>query len=203
MYTLTIISFLTTLIGIGSLIHYVFWFREEPLAELIVSGGYVVYLALFVFGFPFVLSFLLSGRGHSLMFMIKAFIPYLFFMNMLIAWFGSYSYSRIWDLSWGNRPSNEAADISKEQQEFMTTKFKEISVKVLLAILVINLGVFFIPLEGQLIIMSIFMTAAAFQMVFSLLFCLYKIFYKIGFVCKSCKLKNSKAEEKIPEMDFV
>ncbi len=203
MYTLLLISFATGIIAIASLLHYTFIYNDQPVLDTINEGGFIVYLGLTVFFMPFVLSLLLSGKGHSFMFMIKSFLPYLLTMNMMIAWFGSYSYARIWDLSWGNRPSNELTDITKEQRDFMTTKFKEKNIKVILAIIALNIIVFFIPLSGQLGIMGVYLVAAMFQMLFSLLYCFINIFYKIKFTFTKCCFSYKKRENEVNALELV
>src|SRR4029079_10998266 len=117
MYLLLLLSVSTTLISFGSLFHYAFVYLKLSLYDVFTSSSVILYLALGVFFGPFVLALFLSGKGHSLMYMIKAFVPYLFFMHMMIAWFGSYAYSRVWDLTWGNRPSSELADTPEEQKK--------------------------------------------------------------------------------------
>ena len=202
MYMLLLLSFATSIISFGSLFHYAFIYEQKSFIEIILNGGIILYLGLFVFIFPFILALLLSGRGHSLMYMIKSFIPYMLFMHMLIAWFGSYSYSRIWDLSWGNRPASELSELSKEKREFLVKKFKEKSIKVLIGIIIINLVVFFTPLAGQLIIMSIFFGIATFQMLFSFIFCITKIYYKIKYVYVKTKInyENKKQNKSIDKI---
>ena len=150
-----------------------------PVLEAMQEGGIILYLALFVFFGPFVLALMLSGRGHSFMFMLKSFISYQLFLPMLVSWFGAYSFARVWDLSWGNRPSSELNDVTEEQRNFMVTKFKEKNMKIIIGLLIVNLLVFFIPLQGQFVIMGLFLGIASYQMFFSTIFCLIKIFYKI------------------------
>jgi len=187
--TLLLTSFLTSIVAVSSLIHYAFVYLDKSVIEILKEGGIVLWLGLYVFFGPFFLSVLLSGKGHSLMLMIKSFIPYVLFLHMLIAWFGSYSYSRIWDLTWGNRPANELTDLTQEQRDFMTTKFKEISIKVIIVLVILNIGVFFIPLSGHIYMMMVFFCVAAFQMVFSTIYCIRRLAYKIGFGFKKCRMK--------------
>jgi hypothetical protein len=184
-YCMMFVSFLTSIVGYWSLGLYVYNL-DKSIFTSIQAGGPIIYLALVVYFGPFVLSALLSARLHSTVHMIKAFIPYQLFLPMLIAWFGSYSFARAWDLSWGNRPSSELNDVKKDQRDFMVTKFKEKNIKIIVALIALNLIVFFIPFEGQMILMGIFLAIASYQMVLSLIFCLFKITYKIGFVCNRC-----------------
>jgi len=88
-------------------------------------------------------------------------------------------------------------DVNKEQREFMVTKFKEKNIKIIVGIIVLNLIVFFIPLQGQMVIMGIFLAIASYQMLLSLVFCWFKIWYKIGFACKRCikRVKKKKSSD--------
>jgi len=124
------------------------------------------------------------------MYMIKSFIQYVLFIPLLIAWFGSYSYSRTWDLSWGNRPATELNDISIEQKDIMVTKFKEKSLFIIFVLIILNTPVFFIPLEGQLYLMGLFFVIALYQMFLSIIFCLTKINYKCQMVRKHYKKRS-------------
>lgn len=135
MYTLLILSFLTSIISFASILHYAFVYSGKTILNVLVDGGIILYLGLFVFLGPFAIALILSGKGHSFMYMIKSCIPYFLFMHMLIAWFGSYSYSRTWDLSWRNRPANELNDISEKDRKFIIKKFKEKSMIIIVVIL--------------------------------------------------------------------
>jgi len=186
MYSLTLVSMLTTIVSFGSLAYFLFVISDKTIIENIILAGPIAWLGLFVFLGPFLLALLLSGRAHSPMLMLKAVIPYYLMLPMLVAWFGSYAYSRTWDLSWGNRPADEVGDLDNDQRNFLKKKIKEDSIKLILTLIIVNIGVFFIPLQGQLLIMATFFVLASIQMVFSLIFMIIKIFYKIGFVFKKC-----------------
>lgn len=178
MYILSFLSIITSVVSFGSLIHYAFVDAKLTFLDIALSKHPVLYMAAAVLLFPFFLSVLLSGRGHSFMYMIKSFVQYTLFIPLLIGWFGSYAYSRIWDLTWGNRPANELNDITADQKEIMVTKFKEKTARINIVIAIVNILVFCIPLQGQLVLMGIFFGIALYQMFFSLIFCLSKIPYK-------------------------
>jgi hypothetical protein len=120
--------------------------------------------------------------------MLKSFPSYYLFLPMLIAWFGSYSYTRTWDLSWGNRPSSEMDAVSIQKKEQVTNSFKKKSRILIGIIAVLNLVLFLIPLEGQLILMTIFFILSGYQLTLSIIFYLINIFLKIAFIFKRCKL---------------
>lgn len=182
MYLLVILSLVTTIVSYGSLFHYAFIATNKTIIELLSNGHPVLYMAIAVLICPFISSIFLSGRGHSFMYMIKSFIQYMLFVPLLVGWFGSYAYSRTWDLSWGNRPANELNDITIDQKKMMVTKFKEKSVRIILLLILLNIAVFFIPLQGQLYLMGTFFVISLSQLLFSFIYSLSKIKYKIQMV---------------------
>ena len=196
MYVLIMLSLATTIISYSSLFHYAFIASKETLKDVFTHANPVLYMAIAVLICPFILSLSLSGRLHSVMYMIKSVLYYLLLVTLLVGWFGSYAYCRTWDLSWGNRPANELNEITPDQKKIMITKFKEKSVRIILLLIIINIAVFFIPLSGQLYLMATFFTIALIQMFFSFIYCLTKIKYKIEMVMKNRrkKLNNKKIE---------
>ena len=179
MIVLVILSFLTSVVSFSSVIHYTFTQGQDALYDIVPHGEVILYLGMATFFGPFLLAGMLSGRLHSVCYMIQSFIQYILFLPMMIAWFGSYSYSRTWDLSWGNRPANELNDISEDDRKLMQTKFKETSIKIILVTAALNIGIFFVPLEGQLIFMAAYFGIALIQMLFSFFYSLSKYSYKI------------------------
>ncbi|KNC77895.1 hypothetical protein SARC_09652 [Sphaeroforma arctica JP610] len=76
----------------------------------------IVVLLLVVF-FPFFLALL-----HSLdvfVMMLFSFFQFFLFLPTFLPYFSAYSYCRIWDLSWGNRPSSSSSE-NKESIEVVT-----------------------------------------------------------------------------------
>lgn len=196
MYLLLLFSFLTSIVSIASLFHYAFIDMKYTLLEVLIDGGYFLYFALYVFFGPFFVSLLLSGKGHSLLFMLKSFASYFVFLPMLIAWFGSYAYARLYDLSWGNRPSNEMDSISNSNREKIMKNFKNKNRIFIIIMIILNIIVFFVPLEGELIIISIFFVLASYQLTLSIIYCLLKITYKLSFICLKIKLRTSNTSDK-------
>ena len=179
MHLLLLLSFVTSILSITAIIYYVFIDYQGSLFELLGEGTIVLYVVLFVFFGPFILSLLLSSRGHSLMNMLKAFIPYLLFLHMMISWFGSYAYARVWDLTWGNRPQGDtkSKDIDNIKKKYILQ-----SRNITLCIFIANIVVFFLPRTVQLIILSIFFFCAAIQMVFSIIYLFIQIPKKLTYV---------------------
>ena len=110
---------------------------------------------------------------------------------MLIAWFGSYSYARTWDLSWGNRPASEMDAISAQKKEKVMKKFKSSSRKLILGLICMNVLLFIVPLQGQLYLMSIFFVLSAYQLALSIIFCSINIIVKLAFIFKKCSISCS------------
>lgn len=198
-YLLVFMSAFTSITSYASIIHYFFALRTDAFMDIVKSASFVIFLAIIVILLPFFLSLCLSGRGHSFLYMVRSFIHYMLFLPLFIAWFGSYAYSRTWDLTWGNRPSNELNDITPEQRTIMVTKFKEKSIRIVVALAVINIVVFFLPLQGIYGVMAIFFLIVLFQMFMSFIYCIGKIWYKLRVSYK--RLMRNKAHKVID--DFV
>jgi len=52
-------------------------------------------------GLPFFLN-ILAGNFTGLILMSISFLYFLAFLPMMVCWVSIYSYSRFWDLTWGN-----------------------------------------------------------------------------------------------------
>lgn len=202
MYSLMILSVITSSLAFGSLLHYAFVKQGLNVLDILMSQNITLYLSLYVFFGPFIVSLLLSGKGHSFLFMLKSFIPYYLFLPMFITWFGSYSYARLWDLSWGNRPANEMDSVSASKKDKIMKKFKSTNKKIIAGLFIINIGLFLIPVEGQMIIMNIFFAIAAYQLTLSIFYCIYKLFYKMRFCCTKAKI-SKKDREKLQLEDMT
>lgn len=185
MNLLLLLSFLTSILSLAAILFYVFIDTEENFFELMASGSYILYLTLFVFFGPFVLAFMLSLRGHSVINMLKAFIPYLLFLHMMISWFGSYSYSRTWDLTWGNRPTDEHGN--DEKKDLTEKKYKMQGKNITLAIFVLNIIVFFLPRNWQLILLCVFFFCAGIQMCFSIIYMFIQLPKKLEYTFLKCR----------------
>lgn len=211
-FILVLLSFATTILGMTSLIYYIFWGSNQPIQDslmgnnlLMTSGtlsGYPLCAGIAVLVVPFILGLMISSSGHSPLYMYKGFFPFLLFAHVMVAWFGSYSYARIWDLSWGNRPADQLNDLTSNQRDNMMKKFKNHSGIVLFLIVLVNIGVFFIPFVGQIYIMTAFFTIALIQMFFSFLYLSYRLLEKIKFLCMRCK-SSKKISRNSSENDII
>ena len=201
MYGVLIISFLTSIFSVTTLLHYAFVDKQLTIFEITKSGNLILYLAVYVFVGPFIVSLLLSGKGHSFFFMLKSFLSYYLFLPMFIAWFGTYSYSRLWDLSWGNRPANEMDSVSQSKKRKMSIIFKVITGVIMVGIIVINIALFVCPVIIPLYIIGFFYLMSAVQLTLSIIYCIKKLVYKIAFTITKLKLWCGKKKEESKNVD--
>ena len=190
-YCLLAFSFITTIMTFLTLLSY--FLKQSSFTtlfmDMLFSGNVIIYLILLVTILPFVLSLLISGRGHSLIYMIKGFPSYLLFSHMLVSAFGSYSFSRTWDLTWGNRP-NSVIETNTNIMDTIKEKFSILSKSSVMFILLINGAVFFLPRLYQIGIVGLFFFIAFIQLFFSLIYLLLKIPEKLSYTYKYCTYKK-------------
>ena len=186
MNLLFLFSMLTSVVSILGIVFYLL--REDPgqiERDVITEPQLIIWLILTVFVAPVILAMLLSLRGHSVMNMFRAFIPYVLFLHMLISWFGSYSYSRSWDLTWGNRPAGDSAG-DKADRDRMKKKYKAQGKQIAFAIFCINIIVYLIPKEWRIKILAGFFFCVVVQMVFSLFYMMTQLPRKLKYTYLRC-----------------
>eukprot|EP00124_Ichthyophonus_hoferi_P003779 Ihof_evm4s352 gene=Ihof_evmTU4s352 len=109
---------------------------------LTVNSGDVTVLVIIFLSMitPLVLSFLHSLESFLLT--IVNFFPFLLFLPTFTAWFPAYAFSRVWDLTWGNRPSDgmDGQSIEKKTSKLKGLKRKGVILNVSLAILNVGAG---------------------------------------------------------------
>lgn len=179
-------SMLTSMVSFTAIFYYMFFQNRKTLKEQFIDDGeLIIYLIIVVFVAPIILAMMLSLRGHSVMNMFRSFIPYVLFLHMLISWFGSYSYSRSWDLTWGNRPAGDRAG-DKEEREKMKKKYKSQGKQIAFTIFVLNIIVYLIPRGWRITILSGFFACVAIQMVFSFGYMVTQLPRKIKYTYLKC-----------------
>ena len=182
--------------SLTSLILYTFVDEKMTVMEIITCKNPVLYLALYVSVGVLLVSLLLSGKGHSFLFMLKAIVPYYLFLPMQITWFGSYAYSRLWDLSWGNRPASEMDAVSAHKKDDIIKNFKKKNLVIIAILVVTNIILYvFVPLKFQMLIITIFFALASYQLTLSIIYCFVKMFYKISFMCKRCRISDRREKD--------
>lgn len=187
---LLVFSFITSILTIISLILFGIKNKDNLLLYLTDYKNVYLYLILAVFFLPFINSILISGRMHSFFYMIKSYLSYFLFSHMLISTFGSYSYSRIWDLSWGNRPTTElTTNITKEELNKSQEKFKSKSVRFIYLLILLNVIVFFLPKNISFYILGTYFSISFLQMILTFLYFIKFIPEKIKFIFNNIKNK--------------
>ena len=183
MNLLLILSFITTIFSIIAIGYFVV---ENSLTfiEFMQETGYVMWLTFGIFFGPLVLALFLSLRGHSFWLMIRGFVPYILFIHMLISWFGSYSFSRLWDMSWGNRPAGEMSSEERDAVEKRKKRYKVYNGILITGIFLLNIVVFLIPRYIQLLILCVFFSAGIIQMFLSIVYMFIQIPSKMLYLKK-------------------
>lgn len=64
---------------------------------------------------PFILAIMHSWTSFFLM--LKTFIPFVLLLPTFTVYFSTYAFSRLWELTWGNRPSDKLLTIKQEKSE--------------------------------------------------------------------------------------
>lgn len=198
---LVILSFVTSLFGFSALIYFIYN-DEMMLYELLslthsaeYTSVYALQLGLLVLFLPFVTSALISGCGHSPLYILKSFIPYLFMSHILITWFGTYSYSRLWDVTWGNRPSDGSREA--EKQKLVTENFRHKNLVIIIFFIIANIVCFFLPTHIFSYGISVLFIMSLFQMSMSLVYFFVRLYEKFYTRCciKCCINKNLDIDE--------
>eukprot|EP00124_Ichthyophonus_hoferi_P000711 Ihof_evm10s28 gene=Ihof_evmTU10s28 len=115
------------------------------LTGIIVSAIFrdfiVIVIVLLIMGTPFLLSLIHSVESFILM--LTTFVPFMLFLPTFVAWFSAYSFSRTWDLTWGNRPSDqlEGVTVNKREKTMGALKRKGILINFSIGALNIIIGV--------------------------------------------------------------
>eukprot|EP00122_Pirum_gemmata_P001553 Pgem_evm1s1397 len=108
--------------------------------------------------------------------MCKNFIPFYLLLPTFVPYFMAYAFSRTWDLSWGNRPSE--TDGASEQRKKNEKKLKQYSLGFLILVMVMNFSlcsglVFFLDLQTILYVSCGIMGISLCQQLMSAVFFLF------------------------------
>jgi len=132
---------------------------------------------------PIINSVLISGRFHSLWYMIKSALPYFIFLPTLVSVFGSYSYSRTWDMTWGNRP-NANHEKDEKNKEF----FKFQSKIIIMIIIIICIFTYSIPTNFSIYILFFIFSLIILQSLLSFVYLITFIPTKLKYVYEKCRV---------------
>lgn len=185
-------SFLATIISISSLLIYAFWEKQKSPIDIILSKNPHLYLTLYVIIGTFLYSLPMALSFHPIFYMLKSVVVFYLSLPMLTAWFSSYAYARLWDLSWGNRPATEMDAVSAHKKEEVMRRFKKINLIIIVVLLVTNVVLYIlVPLNVQIWLVTTFFAIAAYQLTLSLIYFIVQIFsYKLPYYIKKCLKKR-------------
>jgi hypothetical protein len=134
---------------------------------------------------PYGLSFLCRGWGSVTLEMLSSCIFFYAFLPTKVSVYPAYAFSRTWELTWGNKPSDSLLSIttSKTQKQLETTKrgMLQLSQVISYSLLIANILLFLCVSElgaknGVLVILTSFILIwALLQMFLSLLWILSKL----------------------------
>jgi len=196
----------------------------------IVKEGFATlqYVVLGTMALPFLLA-LHSLKSFRLM--LKSAIPFYLLLPTMVGYFGVYAFSRTWELTWGNRPSDKLTSLktskSKEQQDKVKQQLNRSARTISTLAIALNVLAVFIlvsvqALEDALLYMGFFVFGwAVIQMFFSGIFLirwrirdlLDKLQFCFNLICCArCKkeavflaerhIQDSKFVRQIKEVDF-
>jgi len=197
------------------------WVIAGLVLSIVYDGfGLLQYVVLGQFVMPFVLGLHSpTSLGHML---ISAPSFYLLLPTM-VGFFSVYAFSRTWELTWGNRPSDKLQSMkaSKTKEEVDAVKFRlQVQAKFIsLLAITLNMAVAFTfimvqPIKSQLMWVGIFIFGASLlQMFFSVIFLIkFRIMSSLGsimfclkwFFCARCSRKGVfRAERKLRDKHLI
>jgi chitin synthase len=143
--------------------------------------NWITLLVLFSSGGPILLALLHSPTSFG--YMLVCFVPFYLLLPTMVAFIGAYAFARVWDLSWGNRPSEKSslattanAAVIKKNAE----RIKTIGTWIAWIVMFINVaGAILVIWGGQqgifLVVLALFVFSWSFiQMVFSSIYFLLR-----------------------------
>jgi chitin synthase len=90
---------------------------------------------------PFLLA-LFHSLDVFIMMMVN-FLPFLLFLPTFIPLFVTYAYTRTWDLTWGNRPSDSMEEVKKDKDKVINS-LKTKGLIFIISVLLCNLGIIYV-----------------------------------------------------------
>lgn len=158
-------------------------------------------LNIAIVGANCVMPFILAAMHDwtSLRLMIGSFVQYVMLLPTFTAFLSVYAFSRMWELTWGNRPSDRLTTIAKKKTDAQLQEIKEQLVAnargVAWTLVVLNLVLSFVFYRAQQY--SIFITGlqififawSTVQMVLSFMYFIYKFIARVlSFVFRCCRV---------------
>jgi hypothetical protein len=81
----------------------------------IINLPAIIWIVIGTIAFPFVLALLYSP--YSFFLMLKSWFCFFVFLPTMVGFFGAYAFARTWELTWGNRPSDNLDTLKNAQKE--------------------------------------------------------------------------------------
>jgi hypothetical protein len=154
---------------------------------------------------PFILAALHDWTSLRLMF--GSFIQYILLLPTFTAYLSIYAFSRMWELTWGNRPSDKLHTMTKRKTEAELAEIKENLLTnaqgVAWGLVVLNIALtamFYKMQEYTLFItvLQIFIFSwSTFQMLLSLVYFIYKGIAKAMSWCGRCCVMGTTSQKKL------
>lgn len=194
-----------TICNVGVAAIMIFGFVENIL-------NYKLIINVVIIGFNVIMPFILAGMHDlkSLMLMFGSFIQYIMLLPTFTVTLSVYSFSRLWELTWGNRPSDKLITLKQKKSEKELTDIKEKlqndaqTVAWVLVILNAVVSIVFAYFQERrlfILALQIFIFAwSSIQMLFSLLYFIVRLivvsFQFLHRIFCRCSISRKKAEIK-------
>eukprot|EP00808_Paulinella_micropora_P019481 g65235.t1 len=140
-----------------------FNYLREDMSETLLGGAFtselLTYIVYGVMSFPLLIALLHDWR--SVWIMLQTAILFYLFLPTMVVTLPSYAYARVWELSWGNRPSDALVSMEKKKSEAESAIAKETMYQ---QSLVIAYGV--IALNGATAVAMMYITRGVAQVTF-------------------------------------
>lgn len=191
--TVSIASFIVYVIQNHHLLHY----RNIALGDFgndNFTDSLTIYLVIGMLVLPLLIAIIADGT-KSFLLMLRSIVPYYMLLPMVVGFFSAYSFSRCWDLTWGNRPAE--ADPAHQQAERKVEELKTQSATLAAFVAIANIFFFFVQelilnyTGGKLYVAIVIFSTAIIQMAIGLVwFTLWRIkyiFQRLWFFITHCR----------------
>lgn len=171
--------------------------QYENIMNVVIVGGNVV--------MPFIIATMHDWT--SLKLMLSSFIQYIVMLPTFTAYLSAYAFSRTWELTWGNRPSDKLHTIAKRKS---ATELEEIRERLVrnasrltwsLVLLNLALSAVFYQTQRYAIFITVLQISifawSTFQMVLSFMYFIYKAFARVLSFVGRCFMVCSTSQKKL------
>jgi len=195
-YTLVFLGALTVIASGITFVHY-YVTQDGPIKnpyQMIKEREFeeydvVFWMILAAYLLPIIESFFLSMYGASFKLMLQSMFHFYLFLPTMTAWMTSYSFSRTWDLSWGNRPSSD--EFENLAASKVAAKKEEIKARAdgLTLFMVVGNITLFMCKQQYLLLFTMFLFGIIFlEMLLSFIYMItYGLSYRVQKYCRCCR----------------